>query len=103
MSFEAALAMRLDDRDTPSVLVVPSGSGRGALATRRLMLAVLEQAILDHQLALRARFAGRGRVRSTDTFRWFRSRDAGRLFAFESICDALGLDAATIRRRLAVS
>ena len=85
---------------------VPTGSplphGATFTATRGLMLAVLEQAIADHQIAARIRATRQGRLRCTDTYRWFHSRDQRRLFAFESVCDALDIDATAIRRHVGV-
>src|SRR5262245_54025576 len=76
------------------------GAGRReplAWAERRLMLAVLEDAL---RVVLSARVG-----RSSDTWvrselRWFMSEDRSHPFAFEVICDILDLDASWLRRRL---
>ena len=64
-----------------------------------LMLAVLEDAIRTF-----SRSAGSRRRRHQRLFAeeaaWFESHDVERPFAFESICDALGLEPAWIRRGL---
>jgi len=66
---------------------------------RRLMLAVLEDAIdayLDNVGAPR----GNRRVRFNEAASWFRSNDTEWPFSFVCICDALGIDPALIRRML---
>lgn len=63
-----------------------------------LMIAVLEEAITSLS---KGRSAGaRNRVRRMAAARWLRSDDKSHPFAFESICDALALDAGRIRRRV---
>lgn len=66
---------------------------------RRLMLAVLEDAIdayVDNVGAPR----GNRRVRFNEAASWFRSNDTEWPFSFVCICDALGIDPAVIRRML---
>jgi len=62
----------------------------------RLMAAVLEDAI-----RIFCRYVGSRRLRGRRLFRetadWFDSREAGWVFAFENVCDALGLDSGWIR------
>jgi hypothetical protein len=71
----------------------------GWQAEKRLMLAVLEHALATVH---RRRARGTRRARAVaDAEDWFASRDTGWPFAFESICDALDLDAGAIRGRLA--
>jgi DNA-binding PadR family transcriptional regulator len=65
--------------------------------TPRLMLAVLEEAIeccWRHAKAYESRKYHLFR----EAYRWIQSRDRGQPFAFEDICDALGVSAARIRR-----
>lgn len=64
---------------------------------RRLMLAVLEDAIqtvMRHAGDRRPRY--RKLVRDVD--RWLDARNPDSLFAFAHVCDVLGLDAPTIRK-----
>jgi hypothetical protein len=66
------------------------------LAERRLMAAVLEDAV---RTVLRpARTATARRVR--EELRWFASTDRRNPFAFERVCEALGIDPSYLRRRL---
>jgi hypothetical protein len=64
---------------------------------RRLMLAVLEDAIRNLLLAKRAAISPR-RVR--EDMAWFESVDRSDPFTFESVCDALGIDPDWLRGRL---
>jgi hypothetical protein len=66
---------------------------------RRLMLAVLEDAI-DCYLANVGAQRGIRRARFVDAARWFQSNDTEWPFSFVCICDALGIDPAVIRRML---
>jgi hypothetical protein len=65
-----------------------------------LMLAVLEEAVatFQHQLGAESR---RGRRLFREADEWFRSADTSWAFAFESVCDVLGLDPDYVRRGLA--
>jgi hypothetical protein len=92
----------------PSV-VVPRRFG-SPTPEQRLMAAVLEDAI--HELQLRQRLGGGAwanwttsavhRRSARETVTWFQSRDRWWPYSFENICDGLGLDAPSIRRRLGV-
>ncbi|MCC6849682.1 MAG: hypothetical protein IT294_14355 [Deltaproteobacteria bacterium] len=66
---------------------------------RRLRLALLDDALRYHR-----DYAGaterRARVLYEDAAEWIASRDRSEPFAFENVCDALGLDASAIRRAL---
>ena len=64
------------------------------------MLAVLEEAVatFQHQLGADSR---RGRRLFREADEWFRSADTSWAFAFESVCDVLGLDPDYVRRGLA--
>jgi hypothetical protein len=62
----------------------------------RLMLAVLEEAILTFQAGLVSSCPQRRR-RGHEAGEWFRNRDFDSLFAFENVCSVLGLDASYVR------
>ena len=66
---------------------------------RLLMLAVLEEAVESYRACAFARDA-RSRQTFAEAQDWFESTDRGWLFAFESICDVLEIDAGYIRGRL---
>ena len=66
---------------------------------RRLMLAVLEGAVSDFQKYATA-WSGRGRRLFAEAQAWFESPTTDGLFDFESICQALELDASCIRAGL---
>jgi len=89
----SALASR-----APSVW--PDGGGPRSLAGRsgvhRLMLAILEDAIALYVKSLCAGVVAPHEARAART--WLESRDCTSPFAFESICDVLGLDSSYIRR-----
>ena len=66
---------------------------------RRLRLALLEDALRYYTT-----YAGepdrRARMLYEDAAEWFASDDRSEPFAFENVCDALGIDPDAIRRRL---
>jgi hypothetical protein len=64
---------------------------------QRLMLAVLCDAMHAYA-AERVRGKHPGRV--TELRQWFESADRSYVFSFESVCDALGLEAAYVRHRV---
>src|SRR5439155_1325718 len=66
---------------------------------RLLMFAVLEDAITSYLTHARAR-TRRGRETFAEVHDWVSSPDRRRLFAFETICDVLGIDAGSLRRAL---
>ena len=73
------------------------GARAAPTGEQRLMLAVL----CDAMHAYAAEQARRKRpVRLFELQQWFESRDRSYVFAFESVCDALGLDATYMRRRV---
>ena len=83
----------------PEAVLPPQFFGRPPLAfqpEKRLMLAVLE-----HALATLGRFphapGGHGRHLVREVERWVASTDTRWPFAFQNICDALGVDARHIR------
>jgi len=67
------------------------------LPERRLMLAVLEDAIRTLLLARRTAVP---RKRLLRELAWVESTSQAEPFAFESICDVLGLDPGYLRQRL---
>jgi hypothetical protein len=66
---------------------------------RRLVLAILEEAVRSYQ---RYAFANnrRGRRLFWETCEWFAEREQPWVFSFESICHALDLDPENIRQGL---
>jgi hypothetical protein len=74
--------------------------GNGLLGPeKRLMLAVLEDAIECFQRYAGARDGKRERL-FLEAEKWILTRDSNRPFSFENICDVLGLDPNYIRRGL---
>ena len=69
-------------------------------AERSLMLAVLEHALLDLRRSVNRR-TPRMRRLADEVEGWFAADDDGWPCSFLRICDALGLDAAAVRARLA--
>ena len=84
-------------------VVVPAQwtTPRSALpeSERRLRLAILEDALRYYRDYAGARDR-RARALHQDAVEWFTSHDRSEPFAFENVCDALGLDANAIRRGL---
>ena len=68
-----------------------------ACGERRLMLAVLEDAL---RTVLSARVGRSCDAWVREEMRWFMSEDRSHPFAFEVICDVLDLDASWLRARL---
>ena len=67
---------------------------------KRLMLAVLEAALLDLQRRAGAR-TPRARRLADEVDAWFAADDEGWPCSFLNVCQALGLDASAVRTRLA--
>src|SRR5205809_4773513 len=67
---------------------------------KRLMLAVLGEALLDLRRSADAR-TPRGRRLADEVDAWFAADDEGWPCSFLSICHALGLDASAVQTRLA--
>lgn len=65
----------------------------------RLALAVVEDAILTVRMTTGVRTARAHRL-ATDAWAWLASRDTSHPFAFENLCDYLGLSAAWLRNGL---
>jgi len=72
------------------------GHAEAMIPEYRLMLAVIEDALVTFQTGLRSCNPIR-RARSFEVEKWIRSRESDYVFSFESICSALGLDPACIR------
>jgi hypothetical protein len=73
--------------------------GKDLTGEQRLMIAVLELAVEDYM----KHAAARDRLRQglfAEADRWIESTDRSWLYAFETICDHLGLDVDYIRRGL---
>lgn len=66
---------------------------------RRLMLAVLEDAIATFQKTAKAG-GGRDRLLFGEVQTWLQDRRDEGLFSFENICDALGIDSSRLRLAL---
>ena len=81
-------------------LGIAGGEAPRSVATRsgvhRLMLAILEDAIALHVKSLSGGVVTRQDAH--EAREWLTSRDRSLPFAFESICDVLGLDPSCIRR-----
>ena len=75
-------------------------SSTALLREKRLMLAVLEEALLDLRRIGVAR-TSRARRRADEVEAWFAADDESWPCSFLSICHALGLDASAVRTRLA--
>jgi hypothetical protein len=75
---------------------------RAALPHRRLMLAVLQTAIDDVRSTRALEDVDhRGHGREHDGARaWVASEDRSWPFSFENVCEAVGIDAAALRRAL---
>ena len=89
----------LDDSTEPDIILPGQLTGDVAMLDepeRRLRLAVLEDAIRYVQRYLHATDK-HGRALYEDAVDWFGSPDRGDPFAFENVCDALGLDPDYIR------
>jgi len=67
---------------------------------KRLMLAVLEGALLDLQRSAVAR-TPRARRLADEVDTWFAADDEGWPCSFLNVCQALGLDASAVRTRVA--
>jgi len=98
MRLDPSVDVELDPEST-----LPAQFFRRAAAAsseRRLMLAVLEAALLDLRSSTK-RCTRRMRGLADEVDAWFAADDEAWPCSFLRICDALGLDAAAIRSRLA--
>jgi hypothetical protein len=82
-------------------LVLPIQFRRASIASaeKRLLLAVLEEAVATYQRHL-AEGDRKGLTTFADAEAWFASEDGSRLYSFVGICDALGLDPTYVRSGL---
>jgi hypothetical protein len=91
---------RIGEALGPEALVPPLrviGTRHAQTGEQRLMLAVLCDAM--HAYAAE-RLRKKRPARLTELHQWFESTDRSYVFAFESVCDALGLDATYVRRHV---
>jgi hypothetical protein len=81
------------------VNVIPPGPSKTVAPERRLMIAVLEDAI---NCVTKYRFAtdGRGRRLLDEEQQWLLSDETHWPYSFECICDVLDLDAHAVRQGL---
>ena len=70
-----------------------------ACGERRLLLAVLEDGIRTFLKNARATH-GRALNLRREAFSWLTTDDRSDVFAFENICEALGIDAPRLRQRV---
>jgi len=70
-----------------------------ASPTNRLMLAVLEEALVTFHKGLSS-CGAQQRQHACEVDRWVESQDSSPLFSFENICTALKIDPEYLRRRL---
>ena len=91
----------VDPEFDPETILPAQFFGRAAAASpeRRLMLAVLERALLDLQSST-SRRTSRMRRLAHAVDAWFAADNEAWPFSFANICHGLGLDAAAIRSRL---
>ena len=86
-----------------STNVTSDGLARGpeveASPTNRLMLAILEEALVTFQKGLISCDAAQ-RCRSREVDRWIASKDEDFVFSFESICSCLNIDPEYLREGL---
>lgn len=84
-----------------AVMPVQFSHARGgrAIGERRLLLAILEDAVRCFQTNLFAR-GRRGRALFRDAEQWLASEDGTLYFSFENICELLSIDARSVRRSL---
>jgi hypothetical protein len=113
-SLERALLSRLADAESflevsvslfePDILneaAFPRHAGSRITPERRLLIAILADAVDCYQKNLGARSA-RGRRLCREAERWILSDDQAWVFSFRNICDALGVDAEAMRKRARV-
>jgi hypothetical protein len=72
---------------------------------KRLALAVLQTVLYDCRVAAAERAAGRARARHRQTYEramaYVASRDRRWPYSFENLCETIGVDADSLRRRIA--
>ena len=86
-----------------SDLILPVQFLHPSIATpeKRLLLAVLEEAVATYQrYASAPRLDARHRAVLADVVAWFASADSHGLYSFVGICDVLGLEATYVRSGL---
>lgn len=94
----------MSNRNNPEAGATQAAPTAPETAARQVMLAVLQDAVKTFEQGLHSsRAVDRQRFNEVD--RWVASDDTDRLFTFENVCNALGLDPAYMRdglRRLKV-
>lgn len=89
------------DFESPILLPVQRAT-RTTTPERRLLLAVLEEAVREHAVALRT--TGRGaRRRLKELTEWFACEDESWPYSFASICVHLGIDRKFALRRIGLA
>ena len=72
---------------------------------KRLALAVLQTVLYDYRVAATERAEGRARARHRQTYAqamaYVTSRDRSWPFSFENLCETIGVDPDSLRRRIA--
>ena len=72
---------------------------------KRLALAVLQTVLYDYRVAAAEPAAGRARARHRQTYEramaYVASRDRSWPYSFENLCETIGVDAGSLRRRIA--
>jgi hypothetical protein len=72
---------------------------------KRLALAVLQTVLYDCRVAAAERGQGRARARHRQTYQqamaYVVSRDRSWPYSFENLCETIGVDAGSVRRRIA--
>jgi hypothetical protein len=82
-----------------TILPVQFHAARSGPPARRLMLAVLQDALDIHRKYAHESRARRGRL-VAETDAWLFSDDTTWPFSFVNLCHGLGIDVASLRRRL---
>jgi len=83
----------------PSQYYEPVKAKKAMQSERRLMLAILEDAI--DCLQIRSKI--KRRIKKTvyrETVEWLKSEDDGYVFSFQNICDVLNIDASKLRKEI---
>lgn len=87
-----------DSTVLPEQIHVMAPDARPDRGVKALMIAVLEDAM--NCIGSMGSSSAMRRQRGAAAIRWARSTAKGHPFAFETICDVLGIDAGAMRRRL---
>lgn len=96
---DRSFALFEPDALVPAQFYAAFRGSSGTQGARRLMLAVLQDALDCYQKYAFAR-DGYGRQLFEEADAWIAARESGWHFSFENICDTLNLDAEYVRRGL---